>query len=135
MNEGIVLISCIVVISIVLCILYIKTHMLKKEIVFYKNYGNDVIKIANDRFTTMEIKATELEKKINFFESVCNIGVDVHTTTDSWAVVCIAGKKEYIDFVRLDHHDARDVVDFLKQFKRSKTIIDAPYGFIDCLRW
>lgn len=87
------------------------------------------------RNTSLEIKNLELEKRINFFESVCNIGVDVHMTTDSWAVVCIAGKKEYVDFVRLDHRDARNVVDFLKQFKRSKAIIDAPYGFIDCLRW
>jgi len=96
---------------------------------------NREIDSLKTRNTSLEIKNSELEKKINFFESVCNIGVDVHATTDSWAVVCIAGKREYVDFVRLDHRDARNVVDFLKQFKRSEAIIDAPYRFIECLRW
>ena len=55
----------------------------------------------------------KLKKELNLFKSATDIAVDVHERTDSWAVGCIAGKKEYVKFVRLEQRDARDVMMFL----------------------
>ena len=66
---------------------------------------------------------------------ICNIGVDVGFTTEdhSWAVICIAGKPEYVKFLPLTYRDAKDVLHFLKQFEYSKQIVDSPIAFKNIL--
>ena len=70
----------------------------------------------------------EMQKMFNGITDVAvdvNIGKDEH----SWAVVCIAGKPEYVKFIPLSRNDARSVSDFLKRFQYSKHIVDSPIGF------
>ena len=58
-------------------------------------------------------------------------GVDVgfHSDDHSWAVICIAGRPEYVKFLPLKHKDTMEIVRFLKQFQYSNKVIDSPFGF------
>lgn len=100
------------------------------------NKLKDENRIIFDALTNLKIKYSELEKDLNLIKSTCDIGVDVHERTDSWAVICIAGKKEYVKFVKLESRDARDVMHFLKRFEPSNSrLIDAPFAHTDFLKW
>lgn len=70
------------------------------------------------------------------YNEITDIAVDVGTLKEehSWAVICIAGRPEYIRFIPLkDRHDAKMIIDFLKQFQYSKYIVDSPMGFRDMI--
>lgn len=71
---------------------------------------------------------TEAQRIVN---SVVETGVDVgfHDKEHSWAVICVAGKPEYVKFIPLTGKEARDVLNFLKQFQYSNNMIDSPLGF------
>lgn len=73
----------------------------------------------------------ELEECRKLLNQICDVGVDVGIRREehSWAVVCIAGKSEYVKFIPLNCGDARQVIDFLKRFQYSKQIIDSPIAF------
>ena len=70
----------------------------------------------------------EMQKMYN---EITDVAVDVSFQGEehSWAVVCIAGKPEYVKFIPLSSSDARTVIEFLKKFQYSKHIIDSPLGF------
>lgn len=74
------------------------------------------IVIAQGRITEVE----EIRKYIQ-------VGVDVHPKTDSWAVICLAGKKDYVNFFRLRDADIREISFFLRRFDRQNTTVDM-YG-------
>lgn len=64
------------------------------------------------------------------FNEITDVAVDVNFKEEhSWAVVCIAGRPEYVKFIPLNNSDARTVIDFLKHFQYSKRIVDSPLGF------
>ena len=73
----------------------------------------------------------ELEECRKLLNQICDVGVDVGfgEKEHSWAVVCIAGKSEYVKFIPLNRGDARQVIDFLKRFQYSKRVIDSPIAF------
>lgn len=78
----------------------------------------------------------ELEECRKLLNQICDVGVDVGFRGEehSWAVVCIAGKPEYVKFIPLNYGDARRVLDFLKQFRYSRHVIDSPLAFRDMLK-
>ena len=105
-----------------------------------KILGIKFLRCRLDILESENIKKTkqinQLEKELDLIKSTMDIAVDVHERTDSWAVVCIAGKKEYVKFVRLEQRDARDVMRFLRGFEKANSrLIDAPYPFVDCFKW
>lgn len=63
--------------------------------------------------------------------SMIDVGADVGFCSDdhSWAVVCIKGHPEYVKFIPLSHKDARNILDFLKQFRYSNRVVDSPFAF------
>lgn len=65
------------------------------------------------------------------FNEITDVAVDVNMGRNehSWAVVCIAGKPEYVKFIPLNRNDVRSVIDFLNQFQYSKHIVDSPIRF------
>lgn len=64
------------------------------------------------------------------FNEITDVAVDVNFKEEhSWAVVCIAGRPEYVKFIPLNNSDARTVIEFLKNFQYSKHIIDSPLRF------
>lgn len=73
----------------------------------------------------------EIEECRKLLTQFVDIGVDVgfHSDDHSWAVICIAGKPEYVKFMPLNNRDAHDVLRFLKQFQYSKNVIDSPIAF------
>lgn len=78
----------------------------------------------------------EVEECRRLVTQLVDIGVDVgfHSEDHSWAVICIAGKQEYVKFLPLETRDARDVLRFLKQFEYSRQVIDSPFAFKGILK-
>ena len=67
-----------------------------------------------------------LENIRNMFE----IGADIHLKDrNSWAVICMNGKPEYVKFVPLQGKDARMVIDMLRQFSPGRRTIDSPLQY------
>lgn len=96
---------------------------------------NAIIHSNCKRLSDLEKENRILSKENELFKSMCDVGVDMHMKTDSWAVVCISGKAEYVQFVRLDSREARDIKYFLKRFEKSNVKVDAPYGFLKHFKW
>ena len=78
----------------------------------------------------------EIEECRRLLTQFVDIGVDVgfHSDDHSWAVICIAGKPEYVKFMPLEYKDAKCVLDFLKQFQYSRQVIDSPFAFKEMVR-
>lgn len=103
----------------------------------YKKYDNWIKKV--DRMYSLSAEAKkdcedsqrELEECRKLLNQICDVGVDVGFRGEehSWAVVCVAGKPEYVKFIPLNRGDARQVMDFLKRFQYSKHVIDSPIAF------
>ena len=70
------------------------------------------------------------------YNQITDVAVDVgfHDSEHSWAVVCIAGRPEYVKFIPLSGTDARTVMNFLRQFQYSRLIVDSPLRFKDELQ-
>ncbi len=60
-----------------------------------------------------------------------NVSADIYQRGDrnSWAVISIQGKPEYIRFVNMSNKDMHEIHSFLKQFERTNMTIDSPYRF------
>jgi hypothetical protein len=82
--------------------------------------------------TSLENQLRATTNDVNTLNSLVKCGVDVHLHQNhsSWAVVCLAGKTEYVNFVRLNDKDARDVRDFLKNFRERNCLLDMPNSSI-----
>jgi hypothetical protein len=107
-----------------------------------KNIGESVhrFRMASVQLGDAENQLHNAEKEVEecrrLITQLVDIGVDVgfHTEEHSWAVVCIAGKQEYVKFLPLETRDSRDVLRFLKQFEYSRQIIDSPIAFRGMLK-
>lgn len=77
----------------------------------------------------LEKKYLLLNKRVEKWEGLVEVGVDVHMKDNSWAVICIGGKAEYVHFYTIGQHgepqDLRYLLDILRQMKHSRIIIDA----------
>lgn len=75
------------------------------------------------------------DRALRLVNEITDVSVDIgfHDKEHSWAVVCIAGKFEYLKFIPLNGADARTLLNFLKQFRYSNRIIDSPFGFRDMI--
>ena len=78
--------------------------------------------------TSLENQLRTTTNDVNTLNSLVKCGVDVHLHQhhSSWAVVCLAGKTEYVNFVRLDDKSAKDVRDFLRNFRERNCLLDIP---------
>lgn len=109
---------------------------LKNEI----NESNATLKIAqsncNDATRQLKISTQQNEEMKKMYNQITDVAVDVgfHDLEHSWAVVCVAGRPEYVKFMPLNNSDARTVMDFLKHFQYSQHIIDSPLRFKDMMR-
>ena len=98
------------------------------------------IEESTSRLRSASIQLCNSEKEIEecrrLLTQFVDMGVDVdfHSDDHSWAVICIAGKPEYVKFMPLAHKDAKCVLDFLKQFQYSRQVIDSPFAFREMVR-
>lgn len=99
------------------------------ELRFAKNNCNEAA-----RQCQISIQQNKEMKKM--YNQLTDVAVDVgfHDSEHSWAVVCIAGRPEYVKFIPLSRADARTVMDFLRQFQYSQLIVDSPLRFKDELQ-
>lgn len=85
-----------------------------------------VLKLRQDR-NIIRLDLLNAEDKIKNLQALVQVGVDVHMYHGtSWAVVCIAGNPEYVQFVDLGKQEARVIKDFLRQFDRKNVCVDTP---------
>jgi hypothetical protein len=99
------------------------------ELRFAKNNCNEAA-----RQCQISIQQNKEMKKM--YNQLTDVAVDVefHDSEHSWAVVCIAGRPEYVKFIPLSGADARTVMNFLRQFQYSQPIVDSPLRFKDELQ-
>lgn len=100
------------------------------------NAADRVYTLSSEAKKNCEKSQKELVECKKLLNQICDVGVDVGFMEEehSWAVVCIAGKPEYVKFMPLNRGDALQVMDFLKHFQYSKHVIDSPLAFRDILR-
>ena len=117
----------------------IKEWLFSSEMLRIKQLEKQIEESTN-RLRLASIQLGNSEKEIEecrrLLTQFIDIGVDVgfHSDDHSWAVICIAGKPEYVKFMPLAHKDAEYVLDFLKQFQYSRQVIDSPFAFREMVR-
>lgn len=117
----------------------IKEWLFSSEMLRIKQLEKQIEESTN-RLRLASIQLGNSEKEIEecrrLLTQFVDIGVDVgfHSDDHSWAVICIAGKPEYVKFMPLAHKDAKCVLDFLKQFQYSRQVIDSPFAFREMVR-
>lgn len=91
---------------------------------------------CNEAARQCRISTQQNEEMKKMYNQITDVAVDVgfHDLEHSWAVVCIAGRPEYVKFIPLSGADARTVMNFLRQFQYSKLIVDSPLRFKDKLQ-
>lgn len=68
-----------------------------------------------------------LEEKYTTLEKTLNLGVDIAIRDhDSWAVICVQGRTDYVKFLKLPSNDIREIQLFLRKFQMANQIVDAP---------
>lgn len=109
---------------------------LKNEI----DESNTTLKIAqsncDEAARQCQISIQQNKEMKKMYNQLTDVAVDVgfHDSEHSWAVVCIAGRPEYVKFIPLSRADARTVMNFLRQFQYSRLIVDSPLRFKDELQ-
>ena len=108
----------------------------KDQIDWYKDRADESYRASERARLSYQRSEKEVEECRKLLTQLVDIGVDVgfHTEEHSWAVICIAGKQEYVKFLPLNSGDARDVLRFLKQFEYSRQVIDSPIAFKGMLK-
>ena len=88
----------------------------------------DLLSLSKMNYQKAYKLSEDSQKLVN---SIVDVGTDIGFRSDdhSWAVVCIQGKTDYVKFMPLQHKDARDVAEFLKNFKYSNRCTDSPFGY------
>jgi hypothetical protein len=108
---------------------------LEKEVCDLRN-ANQAIREHNQKLINQNKKLTD---KFDLLIDQAQVGVDIRIKEKygrnlSWAVVCLKGKQEYVQFFGLSDSDIRYIQDFLRPFGRRKDCIDAPFGYVDHLK-
>ena len=112
----------------------IKEWLFSSEMLRIKQLEKQIEESTN-RLSSASIQLGNSEKEIEecrrLLTQFVDMGVDVGFRSDdhSWAVICIAGKPEYVKFMPLVHKDAECILHFLKQFQYSRQVIDSPFAF------
>lgn len=71
-----------------------------------------------------QIKTLHNQQK--YIMETIDVGVDVHTKSNSWAVICVGGKKEYIKFFEIPtKENAIQLRSMLRDFEKSNLIVDS----------
>lgn len=117
----------------------IKEYLFSSELLRLNQLERQVQDLIN-RLRAASIQLDNAEKELEgcrkLLTQFVDIGVDVgyHSEDHSWAVICIAGRYEYVKFLPLTNGDARSVINFLKQFQYSNHVIDSPIAFREMVR-
>jgi len=112
-----------------------ENEILRKD---FKTQQNSVDKRI-ERFKTsydyaIQIQTKDIQQISNTLRSIAKVGVDFANAPNvekyghqSWAVICIEGKQDIVQFYSLNVNEAKDIYRFLNQFSRANIIQDLPY--------
>jgi len=108
-------------------ILRVKYEKLNEDY-FYLTKKYDRV-VANTE--SIVLTNSELRHRIEFILKNFKIAVDHDPRgNESWAVVCVDGKPEYVKLINLSRADVREIAYYLKQFDRTSRIVDSPVAFL-----
>ena len=87
-----------------------------------------VISGINDTIHRQGNLINDLNKEMGNVKGLFNVAADIDPSPrgGSWAVVCIAGKEQKVQFVDMSEMDARQMFKFLDKFDQRHRITDAP---------
>lgn len=94
-----------------------------------KDKINSVRRSTNSMRSQLDDTSKAMSDVYKTVESVVSLGADIQPNSHhdrSWAVICVEGKMNIVKFLPLDHRDARDMLQYLRRFKTSKSVIDTP---------
>ena len=78
----------------------------------------------------MTKEINQCDREYRGLMQLIDVGVDIsfrpRNGNENWAIVCINGKINRVQFVQLPPNDGRHLVDFLKAFERSNSTYDMP---------
>jgi len=85
----------------------------------------------------LEFNNSELRSKIMATQRYLKVCVDVHTRpeNENWAIICIAGKPDYVKFSKFRNNDILEIRRFLKNFEYADITCDAPSNMKNSLLW
>ncbi|UXQ88813.1 hypothetical protein [Tenacibaculum phage Larrie] len=115
--------------------------MFKKLILKYlRNLFNEEFKTSKEELRRTEASVIKLKNELNelkrYLSHNSKVGVNIDQRGGrSWAVVCIEGKYDTVNFIDLDRRDAHEISYFLRNFQRDKVSIDAPIGLENMLKY
>lgn len=100
------------------------------------NAADRMYSLSSDAKKSCDESQKELVECRKLLNQICDVGVDVGFRGEehSWAVVCVAGRPEYVKFIHLNRGDAQQVMNFLKQFQYSNHVIDSPLAFRNMIK-
>lgn len=105
-----------------------ETHAVLLDKYTSLNRGVETLTFQNSR---LESRNKELSERIEFILKNFKIAVDHYPRgNESWAVVCVEGKPEYVRLINLSRADVREIAYYLKQFDRDSRIVDSPVAFL-----
>ncbi|UUV46246.1 hypothetical protein [Bacillus phage vB_BanS-Thrax2] len=89
------------------------------------NQGVDTLIDQNNR---IESRNRELSQRNEFILKNFQIAVDHNPyENQSWAVVCINGQPQYVNFLTLRNHEAQHIMHYLKHYDKGSVVIDSPH--------
>ncbi len=59
-----------------------------------------------------------LESRLIILEKLVSVGADIHRKSDSWIVLSIAGKPEYVGFYRLPQEEIKHIAFLLRGLEK-----------------
>lgn len=89
----------------------------------------DLIREERNLFKLACLNA-KLEVELTNLKSTLYVGVDYHNVrnSNSWAIVCLNGKADYIKLFTFEPQNADEIKKFLRNFEPKNITIDRPYG-------
>lgn len=86
-------------------------------------------KIINQELDSLRQKYLKSTSQYNSLMELVDLGIDVNRFSErgptSWAVVCLAGKIEYMKFYVLGHNEMAEIHKFLKPYDEANRVVDA----------
>ncbi|UGO47971.1 hypothetical protein PQE72_gp157 [Bacillus phage vB_BanS_Skywalker] len=81
-----------------------------------------------DEHLKLEDTNRALRERNEFILKNFQIAVDHNPyENQSWAVVCINGQPQYVNFLTLRHHEAHEIMRYLRHYDKGSMVVDSPH--------
>ncbi len=84
---------------------------------------------AISNWASFAYRERRINQRLKFLESLVDVGIDLHMKEDSWAVICVGGKAEFVKFYSLGPNgvsdDIRLIQRWLRDMRKEQIIIDS----------